>query len=169
MGPPCARCASPPAHQHAGKGAYAWRHLPPRSPSRRDDRLSRGGRGWTRRRCGRRRARWRRGIWRRRGDHRPAGPRCGGRRGRCLIRRHGRGGRCDRRWWLRCDGSARMLLRHGDADEDRGAAGNDDDGPREPLDATLRTRPGTGCVLAASALHGHWIVSSARAREPSIE
>ena len=57
----------------------------------------------------------------------------------------GRGG------WFCSGGPARTLLRHGDSDEGRGAAGNDD-GLREQVDARF-ARPGTRRVLAAGRDH----------------
>lgn len=56
-----------------------------------------------------------------------------------------------------------------DPDEGCGAAGNDDDGPRESLDAGLRTRPGTRRILVAAASHSDWMMRYARPRERSIE
>jgi hypothetical protein len=62
-----------------------------------------------------------------------------------------------------------VLLRDRDPDEGRSAADNDDDGPGEPPNASLRTSPGVRRVLTASATHSHWMMSPARPREPSIE
>ena len=65
--------------------------------------------------------------------------------------------------WIRPDAPSRPL-----PDESSGAAGNHDDGTREPLDTGLRTRPGIRRVQAAAATHGDDLMRCARPRQRSI-